>query len=92
MSRNKGKYIVVVDGSVPVKDGGVYSTIAGVSNLQMLEDTLKDAFAVVAVGSCACFGGIPAANPNPTGAKAISELAGGKPVIKFPAARRFPRP
>jgi len=90
MRENKGKYIVVVDGSVPVKDGGVYSTIAGVSNLQMLEDTLKDAIAVVAVGSCACFGGIPAANPNPTGAKAISELAGGKPVINIPGCPPIP--
>ena len=83
MAANKGKYIVVVDGSVPTKDGGVYSTIAGISNLQMLEDTLRDAFAVVAVGSCACFGGIPAAKPNPTGAVPISELSGGKPLINI---------
>ncbi len=84
MAENKGKYIVVVDGSVPIKDGGVYSAIAGVSNAQMLEETLRDAFAVVAVGSCACFGGIPSAKPNPTGAVAISELAGAKPLINIP--------
>ena len=29
MTENKGKYIVIVDGSVPMKDGGVCSTIAG---------------------------------------------------------------
>ena len=83
MAANKGKYIVVVDGSVPIKDGGVYSAIAGVTNKQMLEDTLKDAFAVVAVGTCASFGGIPKANPNPTGAVAVSELVGGKPLINI---------
>lgn len=90
MAANKGKYIVVVDGSVPTKDGGVYSTIAGISNLQMLEDTLRDAFAVVAVGSCACFGGIPAAKPNPTGAVAISELTGGKPLINISGCPPIP--
>lgn len=90
MAANKGKYIVVVDGSVPTKDGGVYSTIAGISNLQMLEDTLRDAFAVVAVGSCACFGGIPAAKPNPTGAVPISQLAGGKPLINISGCPPIP--
>ena len=90
MAANKGKYIVVVDGSVPTKDGGVYSTIAGISNLQMLEDTLRDAFAVVAVGSCACFGGIPAAKPNPTGAVAISDLTGGKPLINISGCPPIP--
>jgi hydrogenase small subunit len=74
MEENKGKYIVVVDGSVPLKDDGIYSTIAGITNLQMLEETVKDAFAVIAVGSCATFGGIPGANPNPTGAEAIDKI------------------
>ena len=37
MNENKGKYVVVVDGSVSTKDGGVYSTNAGKTNLQVLE-------------------------------------------------------
>ncbi len=74
MRENAGKYIVIVDGSVPLKDDGVYSTIAGISNLQMLEETVKDAFAVIAVGTCAAFGGIPYADPNPTGAVPISDI------------------
>jgi hydrogenase small subunit len=90
MAENKGKYIVVVDGSVPVKDGGVYSTIAGITNLQMLEETVKDAFAVIAVGTCAAFGGIPQANPNPTGAVPISELVTDKPVINLSGCPPIP--
>ena len=74
MQENAGEYIVVVDGSVPLKDDGIYSTIAGITNLQMLEETVKDAFAVIAVGSCATFGGIPGANPNPTGAVPITHI------------------
>jgi hydrogenase small subunit len=83
MRENAGEYIVVVDGSVPLKDDGIYSTIAGISNLQMLQETVKDAFAVIAVGTCATFGGIPGANPNPTGAVGISEIVTDKPVINI---------
>jgi len=90
MKENAGKYIVIVDGSVPVKDGGVYSTIAGMTNLQMLQETVKDAFAVIAVGSCAAFGGIPFANPNPTGAVPISELVTDKPLINISGCPPIP--
>jgi hydrogenase small subunit len=90
MAANKGKYIVVVDGSVPMKDGGVYATIAGKTNHQILEDTVKDAFAVVAVGTCAAFGGLPKANPNPTGAVAISTLVGAKPLINISGCPPIP--
>ncbi|MGO9392370.1 hydrogenase small subunit [Rhodoblastus sp.] len=90
MEANKGKYIVVVDGSIPLGNGGVYSAIAGISNQQMLEETLRDAFAVVAVGTCAAFGGIPKAHPNPTGAVAIGELVGGKPLINISGCPPIP--
>ena len=42
MNDNKGKYVVVVDGSVSTKDGGVYSTNAGKTNLQMLKETAQN--------------------------------------------------
>ena len=90
MQENAGEYIVIVDGSVPLKDDGVYSTIAGMTNLQMLEETAKDAFAIIAVGSCAAFGGIPFANPNPTGAVPISDIITDKPVINIPGCPPIP--
>jgi len=90
MRDNAGEYIVVVDGSVPLKDDGIYSTIAGISNLQMLEETVRDAFAVIAVGTCAAFGGIPGAYPNPTGAVPISEIVTDKPVINISGCPPIP--
>ncbi len=90
MKRHWGKYIVVVDGSVPMKDGGIYSTIAGISNYDMLMETVKGAAAVVAVGTCAAFGGLPKARPNPTGAMAISELVKDRPVINVPGCPPIP--
>ena len=88
--QNWGKYLLVVDGSVPTKDGGVYSTIAGVSNYDMLMETAKGAAAVVAVGTCAAFGGLPKSFPNPTGAVGISHLIKDRPVVNISGCPPIP--
>ena len=90
MHANKGKYILVVDGSIPVKDGGVYSTIAGMTNLDMLQQVAKDAAAIVAVGTCAAYGGLPKASPNPTGAVSVSDIIKDKPIINIPGCPPIP--
>jgi len=74
MDLSRGKYLLIVDGSIPIGEGGVYSTIAGITNLEMLKTCAKDAGAIIAVGTCATFGGLPKAEPNPTGATSVSEL------------------
>lgn len=84
MDANRGKYVVVVDGSVATADGGVYCTAAGKTSEQILRETVADAAAVVAVGTCASYGGLPFASPNPTGAVPVSELVKDKPVINIP--------
>ncbi|MCG8018053.1 MAG: hydrogenase small subunit [Candidatus Thiodiazotropha sp. 'RUGA'] len=89
MHENEGKYIVVVDGSIPLANPG-YSAIAGISNLQMLEETVAGAAAVVAVGSCAAFGGLPHANPNPTGAVSVGEIIKDKPVVNVSGCPPIP--
>jgi hydrogenase small subunit len=81
MQAHAGKYLLLVDGSVPTKDGGVYSTIGGRSNVDLLEEAAKGAAAVVAIGTCAAFGGLPKAGPNPTGAVPVSALVKDKPVV-----------
>jgi len=83
MRDQKGKYIVLVEGSVPTKDNGVYCMMRGRTAESILQEVSKDAAAVIAWGSCASNGGLPAANPNPTGATAISKLV-NKPVINVP--------
>jgi hydrogenase small subunit len=69
-----GKYLLIVDGSIPIGSGGVYSTIAGKTNLEILKESTAGAAAVIAIGSCAAFGGLPAASPNPTGATGVATL------------------
>ena len=93
MKDNFGKYVLAVDGSIPTKDKA-FSCIAGKSNYDTFVEAAKGAAAIVAVGSCASFGGIPAALPNPTGAKSATEVlkeAGiDKPVINISGCPPIP--
>ncbi len=78
-TESSGKYYLVVEGAVPTKDGGIYCTVGErdgkpVTFLERVKELGKRAAAVLAVGTCAAFGGIPAAKPNPTGCKGVSEV------------------
>jgi hydrogenase small subunit len=61
---SKGGYLAVVEGSIPTADGGVYCTIGGRTALDIAREVCGNALATVAAGTCACFGGIPAAAPT----------------------------
>jgi hydrogenase small subunit len=95
IARNPGRLIAVVDGSIPIKDGGVYSTIAGRTNLDFLKETVAQAAVVIPVGTCAAFGGIPKAEPDPTGALGVQHLMdrgliARKPLINVPGCPPIP--
>lgn len=86
IEENKGKFILVCEGSIPVKDGGIYCKIAGRPAVDILKETAPKAAAVVAIGSCATWGGVPSAGPNPTGATPAYKILEGTgiPVINIP--------
>jgi len=80
-----GGYLLVVEGSIPTGENGAYCCIAGRSAIDLLDEAVTNAIAVVAIGSCAAFGGLPKANPNPTEAKSVLEMVGDKkPVLNLP--------
>ena len=92
MKTFKGKYICVVEGSVPIGKGKEWCTI-GAKAETFEEHLLKvagNSAAVVAVGTCATFGGVPAASPNPTGAVGVQDIVKGKPIINIPACPANP--
>ncbi len=89
MKENHGNYVLVVDGSIPLDNPG-YSTIAGISNLDMLKEAAEGAAAIISVGSCAAFGGIPHADPNPTGAASVRDIITDKPVVNVPGCPPIP--
>jgi hydrogenase small subunit len=84
MRQNAGKYILVVEGSIPRKDKGVYMKIAGRPAVVMLEEVAAQAAAVIGIGSCAAWGGIPSADPDPTGAVGVDAIVRGKPIVNIP--------
>jgi hydrogenase small subunit len=90
VAANKGEYLLAIDGSIPVKDGGVYSLTGGRSNVSMLSDIAADAKAILAIGTCAAYGGIPKAWPNPTGAVGVEDLIEGKPIVNIPGCPPVP--
>jgi hydrogenase small subunit len=89
MHDNRGRYLLIVDGSVPTGNAG-YGTIAGHDHLTMLREAAEGAAAIVALGSCAAYGGIPGAAPNPTGAVAVADVVKGKPIINVPGCPPIP--
>jgi hydrogenase small subunit len=84
VEKYKGKYICIVEGSIPVNDDGVYCTIGGKTAVDILNEVGDNAAFVIAVGTCSSYGGLPAAYPNPTGAKSVKELLPNKTVINLP--------
>ncbi len=84
MAANKGKYILVVEGSIPTKDGGIYCKIANKTMLQHTLEAAEHAAAIVAFGSCASWGGVQSSGPNPTDAKGVSAILPNKTVINIP--------
>jgi len=89
----KGKYILFVEGSIPLAKNGIYGTIGagGETFVEHLKRISNDAAAVIAVGACATFGGVPAAAPNPTGAVGVMDVVKGKPIINIPACPANPQ-
>ncbi|WP_206812586.1 hydrogenase small subunit [Paradesulfitobacterium ferrireducens] len=77
----QGGYLLVVEGSIPTADDR-FLTIGGRPFRQILQEAAANAAAVVPIGACACYGGIPAAGP--TEAKGVQDIISGKPIINLP--------
>ncbi len=84
IEQEKGKYLVVVEGSIPTKEGGVYCTIGGRTALDIAREVCGQAAATITVGACAFYGGWPSARPNPTGAVGVAQAVPGITLINLP--------
>ena len=84
MDEHKGNYLMLVEGSIPSEDGGVYCCIGGRTAQDIVKEAAAGAKAIVAWGSCASNGCIQAARPNPTGATPVHKVVSGKPIINVP--------
>jgi len=84
VKNQKGRYITVVEGAIPLKDGGIYCTIGGRAAVDIAKEVCGNALATIAVGNCAAFGGVAAARPNPTGAVGVQDAVTGITLVNLP--------
>ena len=64
----KGNYILAVEGNPPLGEEGMYCIYYGKPFVEVLREYAKHAKAIVSWGSCASWGCVQAAKPNPTAA------------------------
>ena len=85
IKNQKGEYILIVEGAVPLALDGKYLRIGpkGETGIELLKKCAKDAALVIAVGSCAFDGGVVAAAPNPTGAVGVGTALERTDVINI---------
>ena len=94
VNKEAGKFWLVVEGSPMTADNGRYNHVfyrngEMVTGLAALLEFAPKAKHIIAVGSCACFGGPSAAYPNPGGAKGVWEVV-KQPVINVPGCPAHP--
>ena len=94
ITRQKGEYLLVVDGAISMDPSGTYASLAEVSMRMRVADAARDALAVIALGTCASFGGIPAAPPNPSQCASVREVLKAEgittPLINIPGCPPHP--
>jgi len=90
MKEHFGRYVLIVDGSIPTGASGAYCTSGGRSAEVILREAAKGAAVILAVGTCSAFGGIPFADPNPTGAWPVSAIVGDRPIINVSGCPPIP--
>jgi hydrogenase small subunit len=89
-----GGHVLVVEGSIPTKDDGVYCWVGGRKAAELLRECAASAAAVLCLGSCASWGGVASAAPNPTqavGAPEILRASGiSRPLVTLPGCPANP--
>ncbi len=94
-ANKKGKFVLVVEGSIPVAKKGAYSTMGHKKGgdktaLDWVKELGNSAMAILSVGTCSAFGGIPAGKGNVTKAKAVSEILPEATIINIPGCPSHP--
>jgi hydrogenase small subunit len=86
VEKYKGNYILAVEGNAPLGEDGMYCIIGGKPFVEQLRYAAEHCKAIISWGSCASWGCVQAAKPNPTRATPTHKipLLADKPIIKVP--------
>ena len=87
----QGGYVLIIEGSTPSADDR-FCMVGGRPFRKIVEEAAKNAAAIIAVGACATYGGIPAAAPSKgIGTSEVLKRAGiNKAVINLPTCPVHP--
>ncbi len=85
-------YILIVEGSIPVGAQGRYCNIWPDMTMHAgLLAFASNASFIIALGTCAAYGGVTAGAPNPTEARGVGEILGDDPrLINIPGCPSHP--
>jgi [NiFe] hydrogenase small subunit len=85
-TQNTGNFYCVVEGAIPMADSGAWGMIGGRTMLSIAQEICPKARAVICIGTCASYGGLPAAAPNPSQACGLTAALPGLsvPVVNMP--------
>ncbi len=86
----KGNYILAVEGNVPLEGTGMACMVDGKPFLNTLKMGAEHAKAIICWGTCASWGCVQAAHPNPTHATPIPDIIHDKPIIRIPGCPPIP--
>jgi len=84
MADNQGKYLLVIEGAIPLAQNGIFCKIGGQTMMEVTREAAEHAAAIVAIGSCASWGGGQSGAPNPTGAVGAPQFLKDKKVVTIP--------
>jgi len=88
----EGGYILIIEGSIPLAEDGKYCVIAGKPFKDIVREAARNAAAIICVGTCAAYGGIPRSGDTDavgylyrgTRLHHYYDDLGSKPVINLP--------
>ena len=72
-TRAEKDYLLVVDGAIPVGAEGKYCMVGEETFSDQVARLAQDALAVVNIGTCSSYGGIPSGSPNLTESISVTE-------------------
>jgi hydrogenase small subunit len=89
-----GSFILAVEGGIPTVYNGHTCILwsengADITAMAAVSELAARAAAVLSIGTCASFGGIPGGSPNPTGIRSVQSVT-GRSTINIPGCPPHP--
>jgi hydrogenase small subunit len=89
----EGGYLLVIEGSIPLAQDGLFCVVGGKPFKDIVREAASKAAAIICVGSCASYGGIPRSGPTDAVGYLFrgtqlhhyyDDVTGNTPVINLP--------